>query len=89
MPKQDTPVFRPKVPPDLDRARLIREEAFDWLDTHYPDVTSFTTGRVLRTAGEQGLHRRYGALALSDEWAPLRDRLHATFGEPPRAYRAT
>ena len=31
---------------------------------------------------EQGLHRRYASLLLGDEWAPLRDRLHATFGEP-------
>ena len=30
---------------------------------------------------EQGLHRRYAALLLSDEWAPLRDRLQAAFGE--------
>ena len=30
---------------------------------------------------EQGLHRRYGALLLGDEWALLRDRLHEAFGE--------
>jgi tetratricopeptide (TPR) repeat protein len=32
---------------------------------------------------EQGLHRRYGKLLLGDQWAPLRDRLHEAFGEPP------
>ena len=32
---------------------------------------------------EQGLHRRYGALLLGDQWAPLRDRLHETFGAVP------
>ena len=31
---------------------------------------------------EQRLHRCYGELLLDDEWAPLRDRLHETFGEP-------
>ena len=53
MQKQDTPVFRPEVPPDLEHARLIREEAFDWLDTHYPGLLSFTSGTVLRMVGEQ------------------------------------
>jgi hypothetical protein len=33
---------------------------------------------------EQGLHRRYGELLLSDRWAPLRDRLQEAFGEPHR-----
>ena len=32
---------------------------------------------------EQGLHRRYGGLLLGDQWAPLRDRLHETFGAVP------
>jgi hypothetical protein len=32
---------------------------------------------------EQGLHRRYGALLLGDEWATLRDRLQGAFGETP------
>jgi hypothetical protein len=30
---------------------------------------------------EQGLHRRYGALVLGDEWSALHERLRATFGE--------
>ena len=46
-------VFAPDVPGDLDHAPLIREEAFDWLDTHHPGVLSFTSGKVLRMAGEQ------------------------------------
>ena len=70
MRNQDTPVFRPEVPPDLDHAPLIREEAFDWLDGHYPGVVSFTTGRVLRMAGEHGrrfLIARLRARGIGDE----------------------
>ena len=54
MQKQDATVFNSEVPPDLEHAPQIREEAFDWLDTHYPGVLSFKTGEVLRMAGEQG-----------------------------------
>ena len=54
MKNKHTPVFRPEVPPDLEHARLIREEAFDWLETHHSGVRSFTTGDVLRMAGEEG-----------------------------------
>ena len=49
----DTPVFSPDVPPDLENAPSIREEAFDWLDTHYPGASSFTSGQVLAMAGER------------------------------------
>ena len=52
MQKLDTPVFSPEVPPDLEHASQIREEAFDWLESHYPGDVSFTTGNVLRMAGE-------------------------------------
>ena len=45
-------VFSPEVPPDLEHVPMIREEAFDWLDRHYSGVFSFTTGEVLRMAGE-------------------------------------
>ena len=48
------PVFSPEDPPDLEHATHIREEAFDWLNTQYPGVRSFTTGDVLRMAGEEG-----------------------------------
>ena len=53
MQKLDAPVFSPEVPPDLDHAPMIREEAFDWLDSHYPGELSFKSGTVLRMAGEQ------------------------------------
>ena len=36
---------------------------------------------------EHGVHRRFGALLLSDEWAPLRDALHEAFGEPQNWHR--
>ena len=52
MQKASTPVFGPEIPPDLEHARQIREEAFDWLDSNYPGVISFTTGDVLRMAGD-------------------------------------
>jgi hypothetical protein len=54
MQKVDRLVFSPEVPPDLEHASQIREEAFDWLDAHYPGVQSFTTGAVLGMAGERG-----------------------------------
>ena len=54
MQKLEPPVFSPEVPPDLGRAPTIREEAFEWLDAHYPGVQSFTTGNVLDMAGERG-----------------------------------
>ncbi len=54
MRKQDARVFSPEIPPDLEHAPLIREEALDWLETHYPGVLSFTTGDVLRMAEEKG-----------------------------------
>ena len=56
MQKQDTQVFSPEVPPGLGHANQIREEALDWLETHHPGAISFTTGEVLRMAGEPG-HR--------------------------------
>ena len=62
MRKQDAPVFNPEVPPDLEHAPLIREEAFDWLDTHYPGVISFTTGHVLGMAREHGRRWLIGRL---------------------------
>ena len=64
MKNTDTLVFSPKVPPDLEHAALIREEAFDWLDTHYPGVQSFTSGDVLGMAGERG--RRWLIARLRD-----------------------
>ena len=54
MQKRNEPVFSLEVPPDLEHVHLIREEAFDWLDSHYPGVLSFTSGHVLGMAEEQG-----------------------------------
>ncbi len=59
---QKTALFNPGVPPDLDHAPQIREEAFDWLDSHHPGQLSFTTGEVLRMAGEQGRRWLIGRL---------------------------
>ena len=56
MQKKHALVFSPDVPPDLGHAAQIREEALDWLESHYPGALSFTTGEVLRMAGESG-HR--------------------------------
>ena len=54
MQKQDALVFGPDIPPDLEHAPLIREEAIDWLEARHPGALSFTTSTVLRMAGEQG-----------------------------------
>ena len=54
MQKQNTLLFSPEVPPDLEHASQIREEAFEWLDAHHPGDVSFTTGNVLHMAGESG-----------------------------------
>jgi hypothetical protein len=45
-------IFNPEIPPDLEHASLIREEAIDWLEMHYPGSRSFTTGEVLGIGGE-------------------------------------
>ena len=54
MQKLATLLFSPDVPPDLEHAPLIREEALDWLETHHAGVHSFTTGDVLGMSGERG-----------------------------------
>ena len=53
MVKRRTPVFSPDMPPDLEHASSIREEAFDWLDSHHAGVRTFTPGNVLGMAGER------------------------------------
>ena len=50
MQEQDPPVFSPEIPPDLDHATQVREEALDWLETHFTGAITFTTGEVLRMA---------------------------------------
>ena len=54
MSRENTPVFSPEIPPDLDHASLIREEALDWLETTHGGTVSFSTGEVLRMGGETG-----------------------------------
>ena len=46
-------VFDPEIPPDVQHAPLIREEAIDWLETNHPGVVSFTTGQILQMVGEK------------------------------------
>ena len=70
MQERDALVFSPEVPPDLEHAPLIREEALDWLETNYPGVLAFTTGDVLGMAGERGrrwLVARLRARGIGDE----------------------
>ena len=49
----------------------------------FPKDDLFFREFIFAKCWEQGLHLRYGALLLSHGWAPLRDRLHDVFGEPP------
>lgn len=44
--------FNPEIPPDLEHASLIREEALDWLETSFSGTLTFSTGEVLRMAGD-------------------------------------
>ncbi|MCH8911446.1 MAG: hypothetical protein IH867_12020 [Chloroflexi bacterium] len=53
MAQQTEIVFNPGFPPDIQHGPLIREEAIDWLETNHPGVISFTTGQILRMAGEK------------------------------------
>ena len=53
----------------------------------FPNDDLFFREFLFAKCWEQGLHRHYGALLLSDEWTPLRDRLHEAFGEPPDTNR--
>ena len=54
MATRDLQSFKPDIPPDLEHAPLIREEALDWLETRHSGRQSFTTSEVLRMAGEPG-----------------------------------
>ena len=53
----------------------------------FPKDDLFFREYIFAKCWEQGLHRRYGALLLGEEWGPLRDRIHETFGEPPDTTR--
>jgi hypothetical protein len=54
----------------------------------FPKDDLFFREYIFAKCWEQGLHRRYGALLLGDEWASLAERLHEKFGEPPHSNRA-
>ena len=54
MPPRDLQSFKPDIPPDLEQAPLIREEALDWLATRHAGKQSFTTSEVLHMAGDPG-----------------------------------
>ncbi len=54
MPVKNAPVFSPDIPPDLDHALLIREEALDWIETHFAEKHSLSTSEVLKITGETG-----------------------------------
>ena len=48
------PIFATDIPPDLEHAGMVREEALDWLEKHFPGTRSFSNGEVLQMAGEGG-----------------------------------
>ena len=47
-------VFSPDIPPDLEHAALIREEAFEWLELQQPGAREFAPGELLRMSGDAG-----------------------------------
>ena len=53
MQRTNVGAFSPDIPPNLEHAGLIREEAFEWLGTHYGDRQTFGGADVLRMAGER------------------------------------
>ena len=55
----------------------------------FPKDDLFFREYLFAKCWEQGLHRRYGAMLLGDEWPPLRDRLHEAFGEPASWHNAS
>ena len=48
-----SPRFSPQIPPDLEHAPLVREEALDWLERRFPRDHTFSSGELLRMAGDQ------------------------------------
>jgi hypothetical protein len=58
-------VFSPDIPPDIEHAAMVREEALDWLERNQSGVHEFTSGQVLRMAGEQ--ERRWLVTRLRDK----------------------
>ena len=64
--KTSRPVFRTDLPPDLEHAAMIREEALDWLENQFPGTHSFSTGDLLQMAGEQGRRWLVSRLRAND-----------------------
>lgn len=64
--KTSRPVFRTDLPPDLEHAAMIREEALDWLENQFPGTHSFSTGDLLQMAGEQGRRWLISRLRAND-----------------------
>ncbi len=52
MKRNHVQLFTPDIPPDLEHAPQIREEALDWLETHYPGSHNFKTAEILKMVGE-------------------------------------
>ena len=48
----------------------------------FPKDDLFFREFLVAKCWEQGLHTRYGALLLGDEWEPLQDRLREAFDVP-------
>ncbi len=48
----------------------------------FPKDDLFFRESVFAKCWKQGVHRRYAAVATGDQWAPMRERLHAAFGVP-------
>ena len=53
MAPRQVPLFGPDIPPDVEHAAQIREEALDWMERHFPVGQTFSTGDILRMSGEQ------------------------------------
>lgn len=64
----------------LDRSPGPAASRFQSARRSFPKDDLFFREFLFAKCWEQGLHQRFGALALSDAWAPLRERLQETFG---------
>ena len=69
------PLFQPAVPGNAEHAPLIRQEALDWLETHFSEMRTFSASNVLQMAGEQSrrwlmTRIRAQGIGQSDEMPP-------------------
>ena len=70
-----SPLFQPAVPGNAEHAPLIRQEALDWLETHFSEMRTFSASNVLQMAGEQSrrwlmTRIRAQGIGQSDEMPP-------------------